>query len=138
MSILSDAIPELDRKGMREFGLTTGVIVAGLFGLFFPWILDRSIPSWPWIVCGVLIFLALVAPTSLRPIYRGWMRFGLVMARVTTPLILGLAFFLVITPTAAVWRLLGTDPMARGFDAHAESYRVRSAKSTAKTMEKPY
>ena len=30
------AIPELDRKGLRDFGLVTGAIIAGLFGVFFP------------------------------------------------------------------------------------------------------
>ena len=38
-------IPELDKKGLREFGLVTGGIVAGLFGLFFPWIFDRAFPE---------------------------------------------------------------------------------------------
>ena len=37
-------IPELDRKGLREFGITTGIIVVIIFGLFFPWLLEHAIP----------------------------------------------------------------------------------------------
>ena len=37
------AIPELDRKGYREFGLVTGAIVAGLFGLLFPFLFSKQI-----------------------------------------------------------------------------------------------
>ena len=37
-------IPVLDRKGLREFGLVTGGIIAGLFGLFFPWLIERPFP----------------------------------------------------------------------------------------------
>ncbi|MEO7386235.1 MAG: sxtJ, partial [Gammaproteobacteria bacterium] len=79
-------IPELDQKGLREFALVTGGIVAGLFGLFFPWILERPIPRWPWVILGVLAVLGLLAPLAVRPIYKGWMQFGLFMSRITTPI----------------------------------------------------
>ena len=52
-------IPELDRKGLRRFGLTTGAIVVAVFGLFFPWMLDLNWPRWPWIIAAPLWSLAL-------------------------------------------------------------------------------
>ena len=52
---MQDTIPELDRKGLRQFGIVTGGILAGLFGLFFPWLLEHSYPYWPWIVGGLLV-----------------------------------------------------------------------------------
>jgi hypothetical protein len=131
------AIPELDRKGLREFGLVTGGIVAGLFGLFFPWLLERSWPLWPWIVFGVLGIWGLVAPMSLRPVYRGWMRVGLLLSKVMTPLIMGIVFFLLITPVAFIMKLLGNDPMARDFD-DSDSYRVPTKKAKPENLEKPY
>ena len=93
MRSTSHPIPELDRKGLREFGLVTGAIVAGLFGLFFPWLLETGLPAWPWAVGGGLGLWALVAPASLRPVYRTWMRLGLALSRITTPLILGVVFY---------------------------------------------
>ncbi len=131
------AIPELDRKGLREFGLVTGGIVAGLFGLFFPWLLERSWPLWPWIVFGVLGVWGLAAPMSLRPVYRGWMRFGLMASRVVTPLIMGIIFFLLITPVALILKIFGKDPMARKFD-QSDSYRVPTKKASPDNLEKPY
>ncbi|MFQ5634968.1 MAG: SxtJ family membrane protein [Gammaproteobacteria bacterium] len=130
-------IPELDRKGLREFGLVTGGVVAGLFGLFFPWLLERAWPLWPWIVFGVLGVWGLVAPMSLRPIYRGWMRFGLLLSKVMTPLIMGIVFFGVITPVAILMKLFGKDPLSREFDA-ADSYRVPARKAPPENLEKPY
>ncbi len=131
-------IPHLDNKGLREFGLTTGAIVAGLFGLFFPWLLERSFPLWPWIILGVLAVWALIAPATLNPVYRGWMRFGLLLSRVMTPLVMGILFFLVISPVALVMRLAGRDPMQRRFDPEAASYRVTSAKPPSNKLEKPF
>ena len=130
-------IPELDRKGLREFGFVTGGIVAGLFGLFFPWLLERSWPLWPWIVFGVLAAWGLIAPMTLRPVYRGWMRFGLLLSKVMTPLIMGIVFFGLITPVALLMKLFRNDPMDRKFE-DSDSYRVPTEKAAPDNLEKPY
>ena len=135
--MVEHVIPELDRKGLREFGFVTGAIVAGLFGLFFPWLLERSWPLWPWIIFGVLGALALIAPMALNPIYKIWMRFGLFMGRIMTPLIMGIVFFILITPVGLFRRVFAEDAMARKFD-ESDSYRVPSKKAKAENLEKPY
>ncbi len=66
------------------------------------------------------------------------MRFALILSRITTPLIMGLAYCLVITPTAFIMRIMGRDPMARRFDKTAESYRIPSEKPPKDRMEKPF
>lgn len=131
-------IPELDRKGLREFGLTTGAIVGILFGLCFPWVLERPIPRWPWVIFGVLALLAVSVPNALRPIYKGWMRFGLVMSKITTPIIMGIVFYLVITPMGLVMRLAGKDYMARRLHDRASSYRITSTATPPERLEKPF
>jgi hypothetical protein len=134
----SHPIPELDRKGLREFGLVTGGIVAVLFGLFFPWLLDRPIPRWPWVIFGVLTVMGLAAPMALNPVYRTWMKFGLLMSKVMTPLIMSIAFFLTITPIGFLMRVMGKDYMARRLDSSAKSYRVPSKATPPKRLEKPF
>ena len=131
-------IPDLDLKGLRHFGLTTGAIVVVLFGLFLPWVFGFSAPLWPWIVGGVLAIWALMAPSTLKPVYNIWMRFGLVMSRITTPIILGIVFFFVVAPVGFVMRLVRHDPMARTLDPSQQSYRVESRKASKEQMEKPF
>jgi Kef-type K+ transport system membrane component KefB len=131
-------IPELDRGGLRNFALTTGGIVLGLFGLLLPWLLGRGIPVWPWIVGGVLILWGLLAPESLRPVYRIWMRFGLLLNKVTSPLIMSLVFFVVITPLGLLRRLAGRGQMTRGRDRSVKSYRLPSKKPDAEDLERPF
>ena len=131
-------IPELDRKGLREFAFVTGGILAVLFGLLFPWLLGSSYPLWPWVVAGLLALWGIVAPHSLQPVYRGWMKFGLLLSRVTTPLILGIVFYGMILPMGLVMRLFGRDPMARRFDEQAESYRVQHPKRPRENVERPF
>ena len=131
-------IPDLDRKGLREFGLTTGAVVVAIFGVFFPWMLDLGWPLWPWVIAAPLWSLALIHPMWLRWIYRAWMRFGLLASRVMTPLVLGIVFFGMILPIALIWRLTGNDPMRRSLDPNQKSYRVQSIKSPKEKLEKPF
>jgi len=131
-------IPDLDRKGLREFGLTTGAIVVVIFGLCFPWLLDVDWPVWPWLIAAPLWLLALVYPMWLRLVYRAWMRFGLLASKVMTPLVLGIVFFGMILPMALVWRLTGNDPMRRMLYPNQKSYRVQSVKSPKEKLEKPF
>ena len=130
-------IPELDRAGLREFALVTGSVIAGLFGLFLPWVFDFVWPVWPWILAAILVTVGLAAPMALRLVYKGWMLFGLQLSKITTPIIMALVFFLVITPTGLIRRLLSKDSIARKFD-DGESYRVPSKKTPAKNMERPF
>jgi len=138
MAAISNEIPSLDRKGLRNFGFTTGSIVAILFGAFFPWLLEHSIPLWPWILCAVLVGWALAAPTTLRPVYELWMRFGLLLSRITTPIILGTVFFVLITPFALVRSLFGRDSMARKLDPNKDTYRVISRKPSKEQLKRPF
>ncbi len=135
--MMSGEIPVLDKAGLRQFGLTTGAIVAALFGLAFPYVFEFSWPVWPWIVFAILGGWAIAAPASLGPVYRGWMRFGMLLGKITTPIILTLLFVIAILPGALIMRLLRNDPMRRSFDESA-SYRVDAKQPSPENLEKPY
>jgi hypothetical protein len=134
----NNVIPVLDRKGLRSFGFTTGLIIVVLFGLLIPWLLDRGWPAWPWIVAAPLWLLATVIPDWLRPVYSGWMRFGLLASRVTTPIVLGAAFYLVFSPVALIRRIRGKDILERSMDSTAKSYRVMSKQNSNDSLERPF
>ncbi len=132
-----DEIKELDARGLRNFALTTGGIVVLVFGLLVPWLLGHFIPRWPWVIGGVLVVMGMTVPAALQPVYRNWMKFGLLMSKVTTPLVMGVAFYTVLTPMGLIRRLLGMDSLARKFDS-STSYRVASRKAPTKNLEKPF
>ena len=143
MAADAHTIPELDRKGYREFALTTGAIVVVLFGLFFPWLFDRAFPGefprWPWIMFGVLAVWGLAAPMTLKLVYKGWMKFGLFMGTyIMTPLIMAIVFFTLFMPMGLMIRLFGKDLLGRKLDSEADSYRVPSDSPPVKNLEKPF
>ena len=108
-----DEMPELDRKGLRDFGLITGALFALIFGVLFPFQLGLSWPLWPWIVLVVLALMAFISPMALNPVYIIWMKIGGVIGSVMSRIILGIVFFLVVTPIGLIMRAMGNDPMRR-------------------------
>lgn len=131
-------LPPVDKKGLRSFGLTMGIVIAGLFGLFFPWVFERTLPIWPFAVGGVFAAWGLILPMTLKRIYNGWMRFGLALSRITTPIIMGIIFYLMFTPMALALKLLGKDFMARKLDETQDSYRVLRDPSRDSNLENPF
>ncbi len=129
---------ELNKKNLREFGLISGAIVAVLFGLFIPWLFNKPWPLWPWYITGVLAVLALLLPMVLVPVYKIWMKFGLVMGFINTRIILGIVFYLVFTPVAFILKILRKDPMQRKLKKDSQSYRVKSIDNDINHMENPY
>lgn len=129
-----------DKKGLREFGLVTGGLVALLFGVVFPWLLEREWPVWPWIVFALVGGAGLLIPASLKRVYYWWMRFALLLSKITTPIIMGLVYYLVVTPMGLVMTLFGHDAMNRRYDSEKESYRVASNQTgdAKKRLERPF
>ena len=135
---MSREIPELETKGLRNFAWMFAAVVVGLFGLILPWILNRNWPWEPWAIAISFFAWGLVAPNSLRPFYRLWMRFGFVMNFIMSHVVLGFVFYVLIFPYGLIFRSLGKDPMRRKLEAELSSYRVKSCKMSAKHMERPF
>ena len=131
-------IPELDKKGLRDFGLITGALFVLIFGLLLPWKFDWQWPVWPWVLFALLATMAFAAPMSLNPVYRVWMRFGHFMGSIISRIILGLVFFLVVTPIGLMMRATGKDPMHRQLDPSASSYREAISENKSHSFDKPF
>lgn len=96
----------------RKFGITVGLAFVAL-GSIAAW---RGKPrtSMVMIALGSLLVAAgLVAPTSLGPVERGWMKIAHLISKVTTPIFMGVVYFVVLTPTGFIRRLTGGGAMAK-------------------------
>ena len=134
--------PEMNARELRKFGFTASLIVVAIFGLLLPWVFDREISLWPWLLASVLSLVALVSPEHLRSVYKYWMIFGSKLGWLNTRIILGLTFFLMFVPIGLGMRLFGYDPLARKKNKDLLSYRIVkkdiNTEDIAERMEKPY
>jgi len=103
-----------------------GLVFAGVFGLIGAWpLIGAHAPRW-WAL-AIAVAFALVAftkPDLLRGPNRLWFKFGMLLARVVNPLVMGVVFFLAVTPTGWIMRLLGKDVLALRLRREEKSYWI--------------
>lgn len=110
-------------KDLRQFGL----LVGGVFAVIGLWpIVFRSEPPrlWAVILGSLLMVLGAVVPQSLKQVHGGWMKIGHVLGSINTRIILGIIYYLLITPMGLVMRLMGKDSMHRVLARDADTYRI--------------
>lgn len=103
-----------------------GIVFATVFMLVGLWpLLAGATPRW-WAlaIAGAFLFAGLALPRILRPLNSVWLRFGLLLHRITSPVILAMLFYLTVLPTGLVMRALGKDLLRLRFDRNARSYWI--------------
>ena len=91
----------------RRFGLTVGVAFLVLAGLLYFWRHKEALGAVAGGLGALLVIAALVAPTRLGPLERAWMALARVISKITTPIFMGIVFFLVMTPLGSLMRAVG-------------------------------
>ena len=108
---------------VRKFGLMFAAICAAVAA----YQAYKGSSLWPWFGGGGAFFLVtgLFMEPVLRPVHAGWMKFAYVLGWINTRLLLGIFFYLVLTPVALVLRLAGKDLLQQRLDRSAQSYWVK-------------
>lgn len=102
----------LSAKELRRFGFTVAIPLS-LLGGVGAW---RGHSVLPIVLGGlalILAGLAVVAPSLLGPVHRVWMQMAQALGWFNTRVLLGLVYFLVMTPIGIVMCLMGRDPLDR-------------------------
>ena len=119
---------DLDRE--EEIKLSSdrsfGIVFLFIFLAAGIWMVSGShSEGWLFLAGSVILFVVTLAcPSILGPLNRAWFKFGLLLGQVVNPLILGVVFFLVITPMAVFRRLLGKDSLHLKSNPCLESYWI--------------
>ncbi len=106
----------------RSFGL----VFAAVFSIVALWPLVSSgaVRWWAAGVAATFALLAFVAPRVLAPLNRAWMKLGLWMGRVVSPIVLGILFFVVFWPMGLLMRAAGKDPLRLKKPSNVSTYWV--------------
>ncbi|MDH3732916.1 MAG: SxtJ family membrane protein [Gemmatimonadota bacterium] len=107
------------REELRKFGVTVGIAFAVLAGITI-WRDHGTAATVLGSIAGVLLVGGIVAPAALRPVEKAWMGLAHVLSKVTTPIFLGIVYFVVLTPTGIVRRSVGRHPLRHA--AKTDSY----------------
>ena len=99
------------RQG-RRFGLTVGAAFLVFAGIAL-WRDHATSARVLAALGGTLVLLGVIAPRALLPVESAWMRLAHVLSRVTTPIILGAFYFLILTPIGLTRRAFGRRGLPR-------------------------
>ena len=121
----------------REFGLIVGIVLVVLAGW---WLYRGRFETAVAILLptgSLLVLLALVWPRGLVLPNRGWMALAHFLSLITSPIVLGIVYFLVLTPIGVTKRAFGWDPLHRR-GRSKESYWHPYPARTTRHYEKMY
>ena len=91
----------------KSFGIVFFIVF--LIIALYPMIKDGDIRLWSLIISLIFLILGLINSIILTPLNRLWFKFGIFLGKIISPIILGIIFFLVVTPTGILLRLFGKD-----------------------------
>lgn len=111
MSQPSDSLHGSKLPSERTFGLVfVGIfLIAAAYGWY-----KQFSNAWAYtflMLASILLLCTLIAPRSLRSLNKAWYQLGLFLGRFVSPIVLGILFFIVITPVAIAMKLAGRDAL---------------------------
>ncbi len=91
----------------KSFGIVFFIVflVISVYPLFF----DGNLRVWSLIVSLLFLVLGLINSRVLTPLNRLWFKFGMFLGKFISPIIMGLVFFIVVTPTGLIMRAFKKD-----------------------------
>jgi len=91
----------------RSFGIVFFIffLIVGTYPIFF----QGELRIWSLIVSIIFLLLGIINSRLLTPLNLLWFKFGMLLGRIVSPIVMGLVFFLVVTPTGIIMRILNKD-----------------------------
>ena len=88
-----------------------GIVFTVVFGLiaFWPLIKGNDIRLWSLIISIIFLVLGLINSKILTPLNKLWFKFGIFLGNFIAPIVMSIIFFLVVTPTGIIMKILGKD-----------------------------
>jgi hypothetical protein len=114
---------EIKGSSNRSFGIVFTIVFL-IIGLI-PLINSGPIRVWSLGLGAAFLLTSFIKPEILQPLNNLWTRFGLLLSKIMNPIILGILFFLVVTPIGMLMRIFSGNPMKPKFDPTAQSYWIK-------------
>ena len=98
---------EIKISSNRSFGIVFFIVF--LLIALYPLLKGSDLRIWSLVISSIFLILGLINSKILTPLNRLWFKFGLLLGRFISPLIMGIIFFIVVTPIGIIMRLLKKD-----------------------------
>ena len=113
----------------KSFGLVFFVVFF-LIALY-PLVNNQNIRFWSLSISFVFLILGLMNSKILTPLNKLWFKLGIFLGKIISPFIMGMIFFLVVTPIGFIMRILGKDLLNLKYN-HNKSYWIEKNEPKSK------
>ena len=113
----------------KSFGIVFFVVF--LIIATYPLIDGDKFRLWSLIISIIFLLLGLANSKLLNPFNKLWFKFGIFLSRIISPLVMGVIFFLVVTPIGLVMRLINKDILNLKFNNNS-SYWIKKTEPKSK------
>ena len=107
----------------RSFGLLFFVVF--LIVSLWPLTHEGSIRIWSVIISAVFLILGLINSRLLTPLNVLWFKLGMILGAIISPIVMGIVFFLVVTPIGLILRIMGKDLLNKKYDKKKKTYWIK-------------
>ena len=119
----------------RNFGLVFFIIF--LIVSLWPLTYEGPIRIWTVIISLVFLILGLINSKLLTPLNKLWFKFGMILGAIVGPVVMGVVFFLVVTPIGLVMKIMGRDLLNKKYDKKKRTYWIKRDTSIG-TMKRQF
>ncbi len=119
---------QIELPSNRKFGFFFSLVFF-ILATYFIYIQSKAIALAMLLVASLFLVIAFFKADLLLPLNKIWMRFGLLLGRVISPIILGIIFFGLITPYSIVIRIFGRDELRLRISKNKTHWITRSQSS---------
>ena len=91
----------------RNFGIVFSIVF--LIISLWPLLSQNDIRIWSLIISGIFLVLGLINSKLLLPLNKIWFKFGIFLGNFIAPIVMGIIYFMVVTPTGLIMKILGKD-----------------------------
>ena len=113
----------------RSFGIVFFIVF--LLISVYPLINDENIRYWSLIISLIFLILGLLNSKILTPLNKIWFKFGILLGKIISPLVMGIIFFFVVTPTGLLMKMLKKDLLNLKFNSD-QSYWIEKTEPKSK------
>ena len=119
----------------RSFGFLFFIVFLAIS--LWPLKSQEDLRLWAFILSLIFLVLGVLNSKFLTPLNKLWLKFGIILGSIVSPLIMGIVFFLVVTPTGIIMRFLGKDVLRINKNKLVSTYWINREKQKG-TMKKQF
>ena len=121
---------EIKTASNKSFGIVFFVIF--IIIALWPLLKDENIRVWSIIVSIIFLTLGLLNSKILTPLNQLWIRFGILLGKIVSPIVMGIIYFGVVTPIGLIMRIFGKDILNLKIDKNKKTYWLAKDKIKSK------